>query len=187
MYPELTNLVPPTVRKGFRTEYFIRLATVTLLFLVGLMIVQGVFLLPSYLYERILISTRTQELQKLTTLVGGGIEQQAQAQIDALSAESAYLLSMKKAGTASKAIQAVLAVPHPQIQISGIIFQQATPTVPTRTLQLTGVAGTRDALRSYDTALSALPHVSNADLPISSYAKEIDIPFTITLTGSLQP
>ena len=187
MYPELTNLVPLSVRKSFRTEYFIRLATVAVLLLVVLVVAQGVFLLPSYLYERMLISARTQELQKLTATIGSGPEQQAQDQVQALGSESAYLLGMQKSATASKTIQAVLAVPHTDILISGIIFEQATPTVPTRTLQLTGIAHTREALRAFDAALSALPFVSNADLPISSYAKDTDIPFTITLTGSLQP
>jgi hypothetical protein len=32
-----------------------------------------------------------------------------------------------------------------------------------------------------------LPYVAKADLPISSFAKETDIPFSITLTGSLTP
>jgi hypothetical protein len=128
-----------------------------------------------------------QEIQKLAANLGSGPEQQAQAQIQALGDESSYLLNMQKSVTASKTIQTILAVPHTNILISGIIFQQATPTVPTRTLQLTGVAKTREALRSFDAALSALPYVSSADLPISSYAKDTDIPFTITLTGTLQP
>jgi Tfp pilus assembly protein PilN len=54
-------------------------------------------------------------------------------------------------------------------------------------MEISGIADTREDLRSYESALSALPFVTNADLPISDYAKASAIPFTITLTGSLAP
>ena len=187
MYSELTNLVPTKQRKSFRAEYFIRLATVAVLFVVVLVIAQGVFLLPSYLYEGVVITSRTQELQKLSALIGSMPEQEAHSQMQALGAESTYLLGMQKAGTASTALRAVLAVPHKGIIISGLTFQQSTPIIPNRTILLTGVAATRDELRGYSTALSALPFVTNVDLPVSSYAKDTSLPFTITLTGTLQP
>ncbi len=54
-------------------------------------------------------------------------------------------------------------------------------------MTVSGMAATRDALRQYATALGGLPYVSKADLPISAYAKDSDITFTITLTGTLTP
>jgi hypothetical protein len=54
-------------------------------------------------------------------------------------------------------------------------------------MEITGVADTREDLRGYDAALSALPYVSSVDLPISVYAKSSSIPFSISLTGSLTP
>ena len=66
-----------------------------------------------------------------------------------------------------------------------------TKTPPVRgndgKMVLTGIASTRETLRTYVTTLSRLPYVSNAEVPISVYAKESLIPFTLTLTGSLTP
>jgi len=49
------------------------------------------------------------------------------------------------------------------------------------------VADNRETLRQYLGVLDALPQVAKAELPISAYAKEKDIGFTITLTGTLEP
>ena len=47
---------------------------------------------------------------------------------------------------------------------------------------LIGVASTRQTLQAYTDTLENLLHIS-VDLPISAYAKESDIPFSISLSG----
>jgi hypothetical protein len=54
-------------------------------------------------------------------------------------------------------------------------------------MMITGSAATRTALQSFKEELASLPFVTSADLPISAFAKESDIPFSITVTGSLKP
>jgi hypothetical protein len=189
LYSELTNLLPLENRKAFRREYFIRLGTVAVLVLVVVVVAQAIFLLPSYLYEREIVNSRTLELQRLSANLATTQEQEAQTKLAALQAESTYLLSVNDHPTASIVLRSVLDVPRPGITISGFIFGQPADSSSgnKKTLQLTGVAATRESLRSYDTALGALPFVSSADLPISDYAKDSQIPFTITLTGTLAP
>jgi hypothetical protein len=189
MSSELTNLLPSEKTKAFRREYFVRLLTTVVIVLMVLLIAQMVFLLPSYLYEREIVSARSAELQALSANSATAQEQQARTQLAALKTGATLLLMLGKVPTASTALRAVLAVPRPGITLSGFAYGQtgATTASSTRTLQLSGTASTRETLRAYDSALGALPFVSNADLPISDYAKDSQIPFTITLTGSLAP
>jgi hypothetical protein len=188
MHPELTNLLPAEKTKAFRQEYFVRLLTIVVLVIIVLVIAQIVFLLPSYLYERELVSTRSSELQALSTNLATAQEQQAQVRLLALQSGANLLLGLGKTPTASTVLRAVLAVSRPGISLSGFAYgQTGNASSSVRTLQLSGVAATREDLRSYDAALGGLPFVSSADLPISDYAKDSQIPFTITLTGSLAP
>jgi hypothetical protein len=189
MYSELTNLLPEDKTRAIRREYFLRLLLIAVLVLTVVVIAQMVFLLPSYLYEHELVATRSSELQALSSNLATAQEQQAQTQLSALKSGADFLLGLGKAPTVSAAMRAILAVSRPGITLSGFAYGQvdANPSSATRTLQLSGIASTRESLRSYDSALAALPFVSSADLPISDYAKDSKIPFTITLTGSLAP
>jgi hypothetical protein len=103
-----------------------------------------------------------------------------------LQDDAAYLTHLSATPTVSSLIRAVLKVPRPGITISGFSYSPPTGSAAGKFLIL-GMAATRDDLRRYDLALAALPFVTNADLPISAYAKEASIPFTITLSGSLLP
>ena len=189
MYSELTNLVPTDRRRAIRREYFVRLVTVALWLLVVIVIIQGIFLLPSYIYESQTVNSRTLSLRSLTASSATSQQQQLQASLNSLQSESTYLLALGKSPAASTALRAVLAVPRPGITLSGFTF--TSPTVAAsnsnRSMQLTGVAATREDLSAYNTALSALPFVSNSNLPISDFAMDSKIPFNITLTGTLTP
>jgi hypothetical protein len=189
MYSELTNLLPTDRRRAMRREYFVHLATVGVWLLVILVIVQGVLLLPSYLYESETAATRTAQLKDLSAHLATSQQQQVQSSLTALKTESTSLLTLNTIPTASTALRAVLAVPRPGISLTGFTFTPSgTGTTGTaRAMQLTGTAATRENLSSYDNALAALPFVTNANLPISDYAMDNNIPFQITLTGSLMP
>ena len=52
------------------------------------------------------------------------------------------------------------------------------------TIALSGISATRDALRGYQLALQGAPFARSAALPVSAYAKDANIDFTITITLS---
>ncbi len=189
MFEELTNLISTRNRRMFRQEYFVRLATVTAWLLTFVVLAECVLLLPSYLFESQAVSAHTVELQQLSQKAATSQEQQVQSEVQALSREASYLQGLSTTPTASKALRAILAVPHPGIALSGFTYgpAQTANSNTLKSMEITGVADTREDLRGYDAALSALTYVSSADLPISEYAKASSIPFTITLTGSLTP
>ncbi|MDR3547206.1 MAG: hypothetical protein P4M11_02820 [Candidatus Pacebacteria bacterium] len=186
MFTELTNLLPKQSILAARRHYFLRLATVGVLLLVVLVVIQAVLLMPSYLYARAQVISETAQLNHLTQSLATAQEQAAQAQLAALQTEATYLSRLSKISTASGVIRAILAVPHQGITLNGFTFTAPTSSAP-GTMQVSGIASTRETLRSYDQALGALPFVTSANLPISDYAKDSNISFTITLTGSLNP
>jgi len=51
-------------------------------------------------------------------------------------------------------------------------------------LSVSGTAANREALRTYQLALQGAPFTLTAALPVSAYAKDSDIAFTITITLS---
>ena len=182
MSANLTNFLPPERIRALRGDYRLRVATLSALLLAALVLVHGILLIPAYLY---LSDKAEADRARLAELSGGNGEgtASAAARTSALEQDSARLLAIASSTPASDLVAAIMTVPHPGITLVGMSYDAgASPR-----LILTGTASTRDTLRAYDLALAALPYVANAELPLSAYAKESQIPFTITLTGTLRP
>ncbi len=186
MAHELTNLLPPERARSLRRLYFMRLATVGILMLGGIVVAHGVLLLPSYLYVSEQVRSREAALASFSSTLAGSEEQEVKARIAALNEDASHLSSLAETPAASALIRALLAVPHPGIRLSGFTYTPAINGAEPK-MSLSGVAASREALRRYDEALASLPYVSDTDLPISAYAKESDIAFSIALTGPLMP
>lgn len=182
MSANLTNFLPPERIRALRGDYRLRVATLSAILLAVLVVVHGILLIPAYLY---LSDKADAERARLAELSSGSADGGAgvAARTAALEQNSARLLAVASSTPASDLIAAILAVPRAGISLVGMSYDAgAAPR-----LILTGTASTRDTLRAYDLALDALPYVANAELPLSAYAKESEIPFTITLTGTLRP
>lgn len=185
MHNRLTNLLPTGRIRAVRREYFLRLAIVALSMLSLLIVAHALLLIPTYLFAR-------EEAARIEANIaqGGGPtsqeEQEVQVRTQMLVATSIELAELASQPTASTAIRSVLGVPHPGVRITGFTFTAPQAEDAAR-LQVTGIANSRDQLRQYASALEQLPFVAQADLPISAYAKETDISFTITLSGTLIP
>lgn len=186
MAKELINLLPPERATATRREYFVRLGVVSLLLLAAALVVHGVLLLPSYLYLHQQVVDRQARVASLDAALTGSEGQQVNARVETLDANATYLARLSNAASASASIRTVLSTPHTGIRLIGFTYAPPLGAAPGR-IGVTGIADTRESLRRYDAALAALPFVISADLPISAYAKESDIEFTITLTGPLTP
>lgn len=181
---ELTNLLPENRLRSLRQVYFLRLATVAVLVLSGVAIVHGVLLLPSYLFVRAQVEEREMRLDALTKTLAGAAEQEVSARVAAIATDSAYLAKRAAAPKASTATQAILAVPREGVRLRGFSF---APQESGAQMLVSGVASSRESLRRYEQALADQPFITGVELPISAYAKESNIDFTITLTGPFTP
>ncbi|HEY4489026.1 MAG TPA: hypothetical protein VJA87_00915 [Candidatus Paceibacterota bacterium] len=186
MSTELTNLLPERRKKRLRRQYFLRLGTVALLLLTVLTVFHGVLLMPTYLYARNEVVRGRTELANLSASAQNTGESGIAPRQELLKTTAENLAHLQSTPTASTAMKAVLQVSRLGISLTGFTFTAPSGSTSAR-MQVTGIASSRDALRQYAAALGQLPFVTSADLPISAYAQEANIEFTITLSGTLRP
>ena len=186
MNPNLINLLPKENVRLFRRAYFYRLLTVAALAGTALFFISALLLFPSYLLAHNQVQLEQGTLTELNKTINSSEGQGATARVAALRENINRLGLLKTAPKASALLRGILAVSHSGITLSSFVVTPPIQTTPGK-VTLSGTADTREVLRMYTVELGKLSYVSTVDLPISVYAKETDIPFTITLTGTLIP
>ena len=171
----------------FRRAYFMRLVTIALIVLTFAVILSGLLLLPSYLYVQGEVTRGREALALINTAQLSEAEESVRARGEKLASATANLARLSQAPQATAALRAVLDVSSTGIALTGFTYAAATTADEKSRMDVSGIADSREALRNYVAALNALPSVDSAELPISAYARETNIPFTITLTGTLKP
>ena len=181
MESPLINLLPLKRLRVFRRAYFLRLATTALILASVAVLIHAILLTPAYVYLKEQIIARQAQLDGLNNTQTPE-QQRLTSEVALFEKNASRLTQLDTTISGSDVLRSLLPVDHTGITLSGFTY---TPDqkAPTYTLIITGKATTREALRQYDSALSAIPFVSSVDLPIGAYAKEINIPFTLTLVG----
>jgi hypothetical protein len=175
----LTNLLPPERIAKMSREYLYRVITVAALAATLIVIANGALLLPSYLYIRGQAALANERLSALSAERAASGYDDLSSRIEALSNSVDELTSLAAVHTGSEAIRALLALPRTGIALSSFTYEPGEGG--DGKMVLSGTAATRESLRAFDASLSELAFVKSSDLPLSAYAKESDIPFTITL------
>lgn len=186
MHPELTNLLPHDRSKKMQREYYVRLGTVIVSALSAVVLGSGALLIPSYLYLQSQITAEQAHNADLDARLATSNGKEASARLSLLTQDANYLARLATTSAATASIRSVLMLPRPGIVLSGFTYAPASKG-PNGKMTIAGTAATREMLRAYVQTLGTVPFVTTVDLPISSYAKERDIPFIITLTGTLSP
>lgn len=181
MYPELTTLLPTNRERTIRREYFLRLATVAILGAAGLTLAAAALLAPSYAFLLTQEKNKTDRLAQLESTLVSADEAALSARLAALSADAAELTKLGEKESAIGRIQAILSVDHSGVALTNLSYAPVSKN-SAGTIAVSGVATTRNALRAYQIALAGAAFSSGADLPVSAYAKDADIAFTITVT-----
>ncbi len=182
---ELTNLLSKDRTRALRREYVLRVVTVAAFFASILVMINATLLLPSYIYLSEEVKTRTAHLQSLATAFASSEGQEMGTRLTALSERAKALDTLAKTPSGSLVLRSVLAVPHENIRITGFTLSRVEGA--DSEMRIMGVSPTRETLRRFHQKLSELPFVSRADLPLSVYAQESDISFSIALSGTLTP
>ncbi|MDP2594232.1 MAG: hypothetical protein Q8P36_02760 [bacterium] len=175
------NLLPAGRIRARLWRYISRLGTVATYLALALVVVAGILLIPTFVFLQNAETTKQARLASIESVLSSSDEAALAARLSALSRDAAILASLATTPSAIDLIRQALAVRRSGITLSGITY---APTKGSRssTLMLSGTAASRNGLRAYQLALAITPEFANADLPVSSYAKDSDIPFTITIT-----
>ncbi|MBI5405651.1 hypothetical protein HY972_01265 [Candidatus Kaiserbacteria bacterium] len=183
MRNELTNLLPSERRDALMRDYYVRLAVVATWFASSLIIVSMALLAPTYVFLAANARSKEAHLANVVSTLSSAGDAALSARIAALSKNAAALSALAQASAASKIVRAALAIPRPGVALSGFAFTPKSAKGP-GVLSISGTAATRDALRGYQLSLEKASFARSANLPVSAYAKDSDIAFTITVTLS---
>ena len=181
MSSELTNLLPVDRQQWWVRDYRFRLAVVAVSLGVLLIVIAAILLVPTYVFLAGTEKANEAHLMAITSTLSSADDRALSERLSALSNDTNALVALAKNSSVSGIMRAILAVPRPGITLSDFLYTLGTGTSAS-TLTVSGLAATRDALRSYQLALQGVPFVSAAALPVSVYAKDTNITFTITLT-----
>lgn len=182
---DLTNILPPDRARKVRADYFLRLGTTCVLMLAVLAAIHAALLAPSYIYLSEEVRMRTGELEELTTRIALSEAGTVDERLRVLSEQADILAAIAMTPEATAAVRQVLELPRTGVRITGVAV--SSPDGGEGRMSVSGVASTRESLRRFHDALSGLPSVARADLPLSVYAAEKDLAFTVQITGMPTP
>jgi hypothetical protein len=181
----LTNLLPQERIRAASREYWLRLATLVVSGGTLLVLIHAVLLLPSFIYLSEEAKTHAAHLEGIDSSYASSEGQEIGSRIEAMTLRADALGALTKSPSATLVVKSVLAVPRGGVRIRSLTL--SLPENGSGQMRMSGIAPTRESLQQYHAALQDLPFVTKADLPLSVYAEERNLPFIITLTGSFRP
>ncbi len=181
MRNEPTNLLPPERARVLRRDYMLRVGVVVTVLATVLILSAAVLLIPTYVLLTESTNAKKIHLASIESKPSSADEAVLSTRLAALSSSATTLTALSNAPSVSTIIREVLAISHPGITLSGFAY---TPSKgkSSGTVEVSGSSATRDALRNYQLALQGAPFALSAVLPVSAYANDTDIAFTITVT-----
>ncbi len=178
---ELTNLLPVARKNKIVRDYHLRVGVVLVALFTVLVLAAGILLVPTYVYLTGDVLGKEARLTTMKETLASSDGLSLSSRLAALSNDAAILLSFSNKSSASSIVRSVLGVSRPGITLSGFTYTPAVGKTPS-TLLLAGTATTRDTLRNYQLALQSAPFAQSVELPVSAYAKDANISFSLTIT-----
>lgn len=181
MNNEPTNLLPPKRQRILSIDYILRVGVIIAVLATALTLSSAVLLIPTYVFLSGNVSAKKVNLASIESSLSSADEIALSNRLTALSENAASLSALSNVQSVSATVREILSVPLPGITISGISYTPRTENRP-GTVIISGSSATRDSLRGYQLALQDVQFIRSVVLPVSAYAKDSDIAFTITVT-----
>lgn len=170
----MINILPQRGLAGLKFAYRVRLAAVVLLAGAAALIAATALLIPAYLDARVLADAARAEKSRIDALNSESAEAEAPliAAGERLEAYAPLLFST----SASDGIAPVLAA-RPQ----GVMLRQIRYEQGSRSVRVSGVASTREALLAFERALRVQAAIESVTLPVGDLARSSQAPFSLTV------
>lgn len=175
----MINLVPPDARRRIITEYWVRVISAWLFLLAVAATVIGALLLPAFVLVTSQVATHQQAADEARARVE---EHKTTAHVLTVASERAdRILGLKRTTPLMSVVSVVeAAVPTGGVSISTYALLRVAGEVGL--VRVDGEAATRLALAEFRDALLKNDLIAKVDLPISNFAQDRDIKFSLTLT-----
>lgn len=173
------NLLPPSDIQFLKTEHMLRRAAVILGFLFVSTVFALLFLMPSY----VISYYRLNSLGKLIESFKGNAETKELKNLNDTVTVANRKIASLSAEEERKVTTVLFAVSRgrtPDIKVSSFLVQK-NGTGKTA-VSIKGRATTREGLLAFANRFKSDPAFETVDLPISNFAKEADIDFSMNLT-----
>lgn len=175
-----TNMLPKERAHKLISEYYFRFGVVIMVMVIFIEFVATILLVPTYIFLERSGRAKEAHLASVETALASYDNGALSSSLAALSNEADTITALANTPSVSTIMRSALAIPHPGVTLSGLTYTPPVGKNPS-TLAISGTAQTRDALREYQIALQSSSFASSANLPVSAYAKDTDITFTITV------
>lgn len=179
----MLELLPDVQKKSLKKEYFLRLASVSLLFLFAAGILFLVFLSPSYFLSVEKGKIVNQEFENIKKFNMDANDEELWLSVK----NSKEMLALLAPATNEFSIKDLI-VKIISKKSSGVIIEGLTADYSKNgqyQIVIRGTSKNRELLKSFAENLREGKEFSDVDLPISNFAKISDIDFNITLKTAI--
>lgn len=181
MYNDATNLLPPERKRALSRDFSLRIGVVAVVLVTVLTLAAAVLLMPTYVFLKASAGVKQARLASMEAAPSSDNEAALSARLASLSSNAAKLIALSDAPSVSAIISTALAISRPGITLSSLSYTPSVDKSPA-ILVISGSSSTRDALRNYQLMLQGASFAQSATLPVSAYANDTNIAFTITVT-----
>ena len=172
------NLLPENLKKEIKSNYRFRLVAVALLLLIFLQFTTLIFMLPSWISSYYREKDEGSQEQKMNQSLSSADIASIDSQIKTINSRIKILNSALNYPHLIPYINLILGQKTNAIKLSTIDFNLNSSNV---TISLNGISDTRDSLLAFVKVLQATGQFKNVDLPISNFAKDKNINFSLNL------
>ncbi len=176
------NLLPKREKDTIRTEYRTRLVVVVLCFSFATFLIAGISLLPSLL----LSSQREKSAQERVDDISKRVKEGEVARLDEALLDAKKKLSLLRRESPRIYLYELL-VKISSLKSGNVAIENVTVTEMVggkREVHVGGEAANRTALVSFSRALEGTGLFEAVEIPVSNFAKDTAIPFSINVKGN---
>lgn len=176
------NLLPKTEKEAIRREYRFRLAIVILGLSFGSLIIASVLLLPSFL----LSSEKEKAAGQRYETLSASVKHNSSDNLDAVLRDAKQHLALLGHESPKILLHTLIlriaSLKSDRVSLSNFSFVGMDDGK--KTVTVSGVARDRASLLAFVRAIERAGLFEKVDVPISNFAKDTDINFSITATGA---
>jgi len=174
----MINLIPPVAKRAMKREYWLRVGVVWMLLLVFVLLVGMALLVPSFVLVQ---SQLTAYQTQLATAAEAATEQKEQTKLVReanVLAQMVYEFGMVE--PLNRYVTHIQQLHGPQIRVQQMQFTREDGRV--KEIVVVGTAADRSSLTQFSTTLNSDPLFTDADIPLSNFAANENIGFSVTVT-----
>lgn len=186
----MLHLLPDYHKQQVIAEYRNRVLIVFSVGILILVIISAVFLIPVYISTHGRYSVVAAQRESIEAQIAGGENTDDAEKVKEIVSAVEVLKSYTLSEYPSEIFTRILRVKPSGIKITGFIYTPPANqigTVELSSVDISGVASTRIALSKFNDELKKDKVFKSVFVPISSFAKDKDIVFTVKLTISREP